>query len=373
MSLNDFLVSYKRVDLPEDDTTTLMLDAPDVFDYSYLAPKSTETSEEKSTISKADVPQHNFDDPSLLDNTKKTNFVSTPSTLPKTPVKSSKKWSNPYSNTTDWAQDLIGAYRKAGITNENALKMLIAQDALESGWGKSAQGSYNFGNLTTGANWGGDYVVGNDKDAKGNAIKQKFRSYKSIDDYAADKVQFLKKLYSFDENDDINTFTAKLMGQNKAKRRYAEAADYDKVLKNIYNSFNDDVGENKVPIQEEEKPEIGMDAASIAKRQAEKEDLIKNFYWYTHPIIGPFYSMYRASQSDKDSARKRLANTPAMVGPGAIIAWQQTQKEKVRPQYKNMSLIKMKNHSYVVDTNKKDRDSFELFMNSQKPFIRNQK
>ena len=77
--------------------------------------------------------------------------------------------------------------------------------------GRSAQGKFNFGNLTTGAKWQGDYVTGNDKNAKGEAIKQKFRSYNSMDEYAADKVQFLKRLYDFDENDDINKFVAKLL------------------------------------------------------------------------------------------------------------------------------------------------------------------
>ena len=104
----------------------------------------------------------------------------------------------------------INAYKKAGITNDNAIRMLLAQDALESSWGKSAQGKYNFGNLTTGSSWKGDYVTGNDKNAKGEAIKQKFRSYNSMDEYAADKIQFLKRLYDFDENDDINKFVAKL-------------------------------------------------------------------------------------------------------------------------------------------------------------------
>ena len=115
--------------------------------------------------------------------------------------------------------------------------MLLAQDALESSWGKSAQGKYNFGNLTTGSSWKGDYVTGNDKNAKGEAIKQKFRSYNSMDEYAADKVQFLKRLYDFDENDDINKFVAKLTGSNKGKRRYAEATNYAKVLTGVYNGI----------------------------------------------------------------------------------------------------------------------------------------
>lgn len=153
------------------------------------------------------------------------------------PVTANSTWKSPYTNKKQWSTELINAYKKAGITNDNAIRMLLAQDALESSWGKSAQGKYNFGNLTTGSLWKGDYVTGNDKNAKGEAIKQKFRSYNSMDEYAADKIQFLKRLYDFDENDDINKFVAKLTGSNKGKRRYAEATNYAKVLTGVYNGI----------------------------------------------------------------------------------------------------------------------------------------
>ena len=153
------------------------------------------------------------------------------------PVTANSTWKSPYTNRKQWSTELINAYKKAGITNDNAIRMLLAQDALESSWGKSAQGKYNFGNLTTGSSWKGDYVTGNDKNAKGEAIKQKFRSYNSMDEYAADKIQFLKRLYDFDENDDINKFVAKLTGSNKGKRRYAEAKEYANSLRGVYNSF----------------------------------------------------------------------------------------------------------------------------------------
>lgn len=153
------------------------------------------------------------------------------------PVTANSTWKSPYTNRKQWATELINAYKKAGITNDNAIRMLLAQDALESSWGKSAQGKYNFGNLTTGSSWKGDYVTGNDKNAKGEAIKQKFRSYNSMNEYAADKIQFLKRLYDFDENDDINKFVAKLTGSNKGKRRYAEAKEYANSLRGVYNSF----------------------------------------------------------------------------------------------------------------------------------------
>ncbi len=172
-------------------------------------------------------------------------------------------WKSPYTNRRQWSTELINAYKKAGITNDNAIRMLLAQDALESSWGKSAQGKYNFGNLTTGSSWKGDYVTGNDKNAKGEAIKQKFRSYNSMDEYAADKIQFLKRLYDFDENDDINKFVAKLTGSNKGKRRYAEATNYAKVLTGVYNGIPK--GENGMIIKYQEP------AQPIARRDAIKD------------------------------------------------------------------------------------------------------
>lgn len=156
-------------------------------------------------------------------------------------------WSSPYKDKSKWAADLTNAYKRAGITNDNAIRMLVSQDALESAWGRSAQGKFNFGNLITGAKWKGDYVTGNDKNAKGEAIKQKFRSYNSMDEYAADKVQFLKRLYDFDENDDINKFVAKLTGSNKGKRRYAEATNYAKLLTGVYNGISK--GQNGLVVQ----------------------------------------------------------------------------------------------------------------------------
>lgn len=151
----------------------------------------------------------------------------------------SEIWKSPYTDRKKWIVDLTNAYKRAGITNDNAIKMLVSQDALESGWGRSAQGKFNFGNLTTGTKWKGNYVEGKDHDAKGNPIKQRFRAYNSMDEYAADKVQFLKRLYDFDENDDINRFTAKLTGANKGKRRYAEAKNYATSLINVYNKHEE--------------------------------------------------------------------------------------------------------------------------------------
>lgn len=222
MTLSDLLVSYKRVDAPRftpsipvieqfpsyRTTTDREANTPSSVQTEPIVPPSTQTGQTTSySITSVQVP----------------GFKA--------------KWTSPYTDRNKWVADLTQAYRRAGITNDNALKMLVAQDALESAWGRSAQGKFNFGNLTTGARWKGDYVTGNDKNAQGQAIKQKFRSYNSIDEYAADKLQFLKRLYDFDENDDINKFTAKLTGSNRGKRKYAEDTNYTNSLKGVYTKF----------------------------------------------------------------------------------------------------------------------------------------
>ncbi len=213
MELSDLLVSYKRVDAPR---FTPSIPIIEQFP-SYQTPIDKETNTPSVSIQAKPT----------------TSYSITSVQVPGFKA----KWTSPYRDRNKWVSDLTQAYRRAGITNDNALRMLIAQDALESAWGRSAQGKFNFGNLTTGAKWKGNYVTGNDKNAKGQAIKQKFRSYNSMDEYAADKIQFLKRLYDFNENDDINKFTAKLTGSNKGKRRYAEATNYADSLTKVFNSF----------------------------------------------------------------------------------------------------------------------------------------
>lgn len=213
MELSDLLVSYKRVDAPR---FTPSIPIIEQFP-SYQTPTDKETNTPSVPIQAKPTTSYSI------------TSVQAPGFK--------AKWTSSYKDRNKWVSDLTQAYRRAGITNDNALKMLIAQDALESAWGRSAQGKFNFGNLTTGAKWKGDYVTGDDKNAKGQAIKQKFRSYNSIDEYAADKLQFLRRLYDFDENDDIDRFVAKLTGSNRGKRRYAEATNYASSLKEVYDKF----------------------------------------------------------------------------------------------------------------------------------------
>lgn len=239
-------VSYNPVSNPTIDYTDITNPINPFSEYNY----NTTYDKPEALV----VPVRDTNEPDVVTNNPTAEPVINKSVASKSvtdkPVTANSTWKSPYTNRKQWATELINAYKKAGITNDNAIRMLLAQDALESSWGKSAQGKYNFGNLTTGSSWKGDYVTGNDKNAKGEAIKQKFRSYNSMDEYAADKIQFLKRLYDFDENDDINKFVAKLTGSNKGKRRYAEATNYAKVLTGVYNGIPK--GENGMIIKYQE-------------------------------------------------------------------------------------------------------------------------
>jgi flagellum-specific peptidoglycan hydrolase FlgJ len=64
---------------------------------------------------------------------------------------------------------MTAAYKKHNLSDQ-AIKNLIAKNALESAWGSSAQGDFNFGNIITNSRWTGRYVQGGDKDGNGNAI-----------------------------------------------------------------------------------------------------------------------------------------------------------------------------------------------------------
>lgn len=153
------------------------------------------------------------------------------------PIENSKKWENPYKNNRNkWVSEITSAYKALGL-NDNAIKNLIAKNALESGWGNSAQGDFNFGNITTGSNWSGRFVQGKDHNAAGQRISQKFRAYDSMEDYVRDEIQFLTRLYDFNQNDSFDAFMNKLQGGNRGKRHYAEAPDYIANVRRVYNSI----------------------------------------------------------------------------------------------------------------------------------------
>ena len=234
--LNDTFTIFENVETPKVELKLPLFDDPiDISNWAYMKDgkiiakgnESDDTQEapKYSTITNDNTEEtpiviSQFEPQSTSDYTNTTNTSST-----------SKKVT-----PNEWQKELTQAYKSLGLS-DNAIRNLLAKNALESGWGKHVQGKYNYGNITTGKNWRGKSVYGNDKDENGNPIKQNFRSYDSVMQYAIDEIKFLTDLYDFNPNDDIDTFLDKLKGKNSGGRNYATSKTYKRDVKAVYNQI----------------------------------------------------------------------------------------------------------------------------------------
>lgn len=110
---------------------------------------------------------------------------------------------------------------------------LIAKAGLETGWGKSMYG-YNFGNVTAGKNWKGEVINRGDKNAKGEAITQKFRKYKSLDDSSNDYINFIQS----SRYKGLRGLSAEDAANYIGTTGYAEDPNYSKKILNILQNLN---------------------------------------------------------------------------------------------------------------------------------------
>ena len=142
-----------------------------------------------------------------------------------------------YTNKQDFVRDMTTAYTKAlaakGISTDYA-KMLVAQDALESNWGKSSLSKdFNFGGVK--AVEGAPFVEKETKEydsKKGmHTTKSKFRKFDSLDDYVNYKINLLdgKRYQAF--TGDPSQFYHRVKAGG-----YATDPDYVAKLTNMYNS-----------------------------------------------------------------------------------------------------------------------------------------
>ena len=142
-----------------------------------------------------------------------------------------------YTNPQDFVRDMTAAYTKAltakGISTDYA-KMLVAQDALESNWGKSSLSKdFNFGGIK--AVEGTPFVEKETKEhdsEKGMyTTKAKFRKFNSLDDYANYKINLLNgKRYQAFIGDPSQFYDRVKAGG------YATDPNYVEKLTKIYNN-----------------------------------------------------------------------------------------------------------------------------------------
>ena len=142
-----------------------------------------------------------------------------------------------YTNPQDFVRDMTAAYTKAltakGISTDYA-KMLVAQDALESNWGKSSLSKdFNFGGIK--AVEGTPFVEKETKEydsKKGMyTTKAKFRKFNSLDDYANYSINLLNgKRYQAFAGDPSQFYVRVKAGG------YATDPNYIEKLTKIYNN-----------------------------------------------------------------------------------------------------------------------------------------
>lgn len=135
------------------------------------------------------------------------------------------------SERNKFISDMTEAYKKAltsrGINPEYA-RYLAIQDALESNFGKSYAGNWNFGNITVGKNKA-SYTEGKDHDENGKEITHKFRNYSSLDDFINNKIDLLsgKRYHAFEG--DISQFYDRVKAGG-----YAVSPTYVQKLQRLY-------------------------------------------------------------------------------------------------------------------------------------------
>ena len=142
-----------------------------------------------------------------------------------------------YTNPQDFVKDMTEAYTKAliarGISTDYA-KILVAQDALESNWGKSSLAKdFNFGGIK--AVKGAPFVEKETKeyDSKKGMYrtKSRFRKFNSLDDYVNYKIDLLSgKRYQAFTGDPAQFYSRIKAGG------YATDPNYVEKLINVYNS-----------------------------------------------------------------------------------------------------------------------------------------
>lgn len=143
-------------------------------------------------------------------------------------------------------EPLSDALKSSTIPSDKARMAIIAQMGLERGW--KMPSDFNLGNITAGSSWAGDTTTRGDRDARGNPITQKFRSYKSPKEFLDDYMSLLKNQYPVayaalhDKDFNIDKFTS---GLTEGKAKYAANPKYKETVKNVYNSVVKNTLKNK--------------------------------------------------------------------------------------------------------------------------------
>lgn len=180
-----------------------------------------------------------------------------------------KKYPALAKNQKEFVDKMRAVYKdvlmKKGIDTKYA-DVLTAQSALESAWGKSQSGKFNFSGIKADKDDidKGLYTVCKTTEYENGVEKKiydKFRDFKSLEDFAEYKVNFVNRdRYKAFDGDGINDYINRVV-----KGGYATAPNYGEILadtvKNIQSNYPDKSLENPPVINDVIKPTTSPDAS----------------------------------------------------------------------------------------------------------------
>lgn len=283
----------------------------DKIDIQGYLPKFTVEEREEPRPQPVTSPIIDTDDEEQSERTDRTEETSTTSTRTTSPTSTSTRT---FKNKEEFKRTMLPIYEKVlskmGLDTAYA-KMLVAQDGLESGWGRSAQGRFNYGNITLGSNKNRSYTLGNDKDKDGNPITQKFVNYDSLEDYAQAKVQLLNSSRYKAFNGPLQEFANRVY-----QGGYATAPNYVEALNRVIASAKNG---GILKFQAGGTGEIKPDNRSWLRKQWDNLATKYNSSQWAESApaavlagFTPFGLWHYTTAGDEDSAR--LAVLPGAVG-----------------------------------------------------------
>lgn len=194
------------------------------------------------------------------------------------------------------------ALKARGLDTKYA-KYLVAQSALESNWGKSQSGKFNFGGIKGKGTIRKTREVINGKSIH---VNDSFRDFKDIDDYANYHVSLLN-------NKRYNAFTGDFIDR-VVKGGYATDPNYKRALSNVYNQIA--------------KAQVGMKIPKLQNAGELKARILRRFRQekldaHNEELIGFDWSRYKSNKPKPETTptqSEQLENGGVIKAQDGIIA-----------------------------------------------------
>jgi len=176
---------------------------------------------------------------------------------PITVLESKQTIDQKFNSKEDFVRKLSSVARNAAKELGVDAKLLMAQAALETGWGQSVikmadgSSSYNLFNIKTHKNWSGKQVVMNTLEFDNGVAKQEkahFRAYANFQDSFTDYVQFIKQNPRYQQALQYSDETGHYISELQAAGYATDPAYADKVMRIYHDDVFSAVGKSAVKV-----------------------------------------------------------------------------------------------------------------------------